>query len=74
MKNVMKRTIASSIVNQGSYDWHIPHVIDYPIHYTLKAVNTNNPEVFNDGGRFGILKTTKKLIIQKVKINLIAFR
>ena len=55
-KSTLKRTIASSIVNQGSYEWHIPYVIDYSIHYTIKVVNSNNPEVFNYSGRFEIFK------------------
>jgi hypothetical protein len=55
-KSVLKRTLANSLVNQGSYTWHIPHVIDYSNHYTVKIVNSNNPEVFNYSGQFGILK------------------
>jgi hypothetical protein len=55
-KSILKRTIANSIVNEGSYTWHIPHVIDYSNHYTVKVVNSNNPEVFNYSGQFGILK------------------
>ena len=55
-KSILKRTIANSLVNQGSYTWHIPHVIDYSNHYTVKVVNSNNPEVFNYSGQFGILK------------------
>ena len=55
-KSVLKRAIANSFVNQGSYTWHIHHVIDYSNHYTVKIVNSNNPEVFNYSGQFGILK------------------
>ena len=55
-KSVLKRTLANSHVNQGSYTWHIPHEIDYSNHYTVKVVNSNNPEVFNYSGQFGILK------------------
>jgi hypothetical protein len=55
-KSDLKRTIANSFVNQGSYTWHIPHVIDNSNHYTLKVVNSSNPEVFNYSGQFGILK------------------
>ena len=54
-KSVLKKTIAKGLVNQGSYTWHIPHVIDNSNHYTLKVVNSNNPEVFNYSGQFGIL-------------------
>ena len=54
-KSVLKRTIANSLVNEGSYTWHIPHVIDYSNHYTVKVVNSNNPEVFNYSRQFGIL-------------------
>ena len=55
-KSVLKRTIANSLVNQGSYTWQIPHVIDYSNHYTVKVVNSYNPEVFNYSGQFGILQ------------------
>ena len=55
-KSILKRTIANSLVNQERYTWHIPHEIDYSNHYTVKVVNSNNPEVFNYSGQFGILK------------------
>jgi hypothetical protein len=55
-KSVLQRTIAHNLVNQGSYTWHIPNLIDNSIHYTVKVVNSNNPEVFNYSGRFGIVK------------------
>jgi len=54
-KSVLKRTITLNLVNQGSYTWHIPTVIDNSINYTVKVVNSNNPEEFNSSGRFAIL-------------------
>ena len=54
-KSVLKRTITLNLVNQGSYTWHIPNVIDNSINYTVKVVNSNNPEEFNSSGRFTIL-------------------
>jgi hypothetical protein len=59
-KSTLKRTIANGIVNHGSYVWQIPHVIDNSIHYTVKVVNSYNPEVFNYSGRFGILEYIQK--------------
>ena len=64
-KSALQRTIANNISNQGSYEWHIPHVIDNSIHYTVKVVNSNNPEVFNYSGRFGILENTQKINYSK---------
>ena len=55
-KSVLQRTIIHNHLNQGSYTWHIPNVIDNSIHYTVKVEDRYNPEVFNYSGRFGIVK------------------
>jgi len=54
-KSALQRTIANSIVNQGSYTWHIPYMINNSVHYNFKVVDSNNPEVFNYSESFGIL-------------------
>ena len=55
-KSSLQRTIIENIQNTGSYFWRIPDVIDNSVHYIIKVVNSNNPEVFNYSGQFGILK------------------
>ncbi len=54
-KSVLQRTIIADTRNAGSYFWRIPDVIDNSVHYIIKVVNSNNPEVFNYSGQFGIL-------------------
>ena len=54
-KSLLKRTIIENTQNTGSYFWRIPDVIDNSVHYAIKVVNGNNPEVFNYSGQFGIL-------------------
>jgi hypothetical protein len=54
-KSSLQRTIIENIQNTGSYFWRIPGVIDNSVHYIIKVVNSNNLEVFNYSGQFGIL-------------------
>ena len=54
-KSNLKRTIIESTQNAGSYFWRIPDAIDNSVHYLIKVINNNNPEVFNYSGQFGIL-------------------
>ncbi len=54
-KSALQRTIIKDTQNLGSYFWRIPDVIDNSVHYNFKVVDSNNPEVFNYSGQFGIL-------------------
>ena len=54
-KSALQRTIISDTQNSGSYFWRIPDVIDNSVHYIIKIVYSNKPEVFNYSGQFGIL-------------------
>ena len=54
-KSALKKTITHNLVNQRSYTWRIPDAIDNSVHYSLKVINSNNPEEFSFSGRFGIL-------------------
>jgi hypothetical protein len=53
-KSNLQRTIIENTQNAGSYLWRIPGAIDNSVHYIIKVVNSNNPEVFNFSGQFGI--------------------
>lgn len=55
-KSALQRTIIADTRNAGSFSWRIPDVIDNSVHYNFKVVDSNNPEVFNYSGSFGILK------------------
>jgi hypothetical protein len=54
-KSTLQRIIIENTQNLGSYSWRIPNVIDNSVHYNFKIVDSNNPEVFNYSGQFGIL-------------------
>jgi len=54
-KSILQRTIIEATQNVSNYFWRIPDVIDNSINYTIKLVNSNNPEEFNHSGRFGII-------------------
>jgi len=54
-KSLLQRTIIEDTQNASSYFWRIPDVIDNSVHYIIKVVDSNNPEVFNSSGRFTIL-------------------
>jgi hypothetical protein len=54
-KSLLQRTIIEDTQNAGSYFWRIPDVIDNSVHYIIKVVDSNNPEVFSYSGSFGIL-------------------
>ena len=54
-KSLLQRTIIENTQNAGNYFWRIPDVIDNSVHYAILVVNSNNPEVFNYSGQFGIL-------------------
>ena len=55
-KSALQRMIIKNTQNFGSYFWRIPDVIDNSVHYNFKVVDSNNPEVFNYSGSFGIIK------------------
>jgi hypothetical protein len=55
-KSNLQRTIIENTQNNGSYFWRIPDVIDNSVQYIIKVVNSDNQEVFNYSGRFGIVK------------------
>jgi len=54
-KSLLQRTIIEDTQNAGSYFWRIPDVIDNSVHYIIKVVDSNNPEVFSYSGSFGVL-------------------
>ena len=54
-KSILQRSIIENTQNEGSYFWRIPGAIDNSVHYIIKVVNSNNLEVFNFSGQFGIL-------------------
>ena len=54
-KSALQRTIIEDHQNVGNYFWQIPDAIDNSIHYSIKVVNSNNPEEFNSSGRVGII-------------------
>ena len=54
-KSLLQRTIIENTQNTGSYFWRIPDVIDNSVNYVIKVVNSNNPEMYNYSGQFGIL-------------------